>query len=240
MRQVPRKTIGQALADLAAEFPDDDIKESKLRFLESEGLIHPERTPAGYRKYSVEDMERLRYIIRAQREHYLPLKVIKEHLEAMDRGLEPPSLPGAPVVPAGVLGESQAAADLVRTDRSDVRISRRELVKTAEISDEMLDELEAYGLVRLRPGARHYDSDALVVAKAAGALAQYGIEPRHLRSFKTASEREVSLVEQVVTPIRRSREAGAEGRAAEAADEIAALSLRLHAALVRAGLRGLR
>lgn len=237
---MPRKTIGQALADLAAEFPEDDIKESKLRFLESEGLIHPERTPAGYRKYSVEDMERLRYIIRAQREHYLPLKVIREHLDALDRGLEAPSLPGAPVVPQGVLGESQAAADLVRSDRNDVRISRRELVKTAGITEEALDQLEAYGLVRIRPGTRHYDSDALVVAKAAGELAAFGIEPRHLRSHKTAADREVSLVEQVVTPIRRSREDGAQGRAAEAADEIAALSLRLHAALVRAGLRSLR
>jgi DNA-binding transcriptional MerR regulator len=83
----PRKTIGQALADLRAEFPDADIKESKVRFLEAEGLVEPERTPSGYRKYSTEDMERLRYIIRMQREHYLPLKVIKEHLEAMDRGL---------------------------------------------------------------------------------------------------------------------------------------------------------
>ncbi|HET9501116.1 MAG TPA: MerR family transcriptional regulator [Marmoricola sp.] len=240
MRQVPRKTIGQALADLAAEFPEDDIKESKLRFLESEGLIHPERTPAGYRKYSVEDMERLRYIIRAQREHYLPLKVIREHLDALDRGLEPPSLPGAPVVPQGALGESQAAADLVRSDRNDVRISRRELVKTAGISEDMLDQLEAYGLVRLRVGARHYDADALIVAKAAAELSAFGIEPRHLRSYRTAADREVGLVEQVVTPLRRSREDGAHGRAAAAADEIAALSLRLHAALVRTGLRTLR
>ena len=105
MRQSARKSIGQALADLSAEFPEEEIKESKLRFLESEGLVEPERTPSGYRKYSVEDMERLRYIIRAQREHYLPLKVIKEHLDAIDRGLEPPAPNGSPVVPTGVLGE---------------------------------------------------------------------------------------------------------------------------------------
>lgn len=240
-RPVPRKTIGQALAELSQEFPEDDIKESKLRFLETEGLIHPERTPAGYRKYSVEDMERLRYIIRAQREQYLPLKVIKEHLEAMDRGLEPPSVAnGAPTVPAGALGEAQAASDLARTDRSDVRISRRELIKTAEITEEILDQLETYGLVRLRAGSKHYDADALVVAKVCGGLGAYGIEPRHLRSFKTAADREVGLVEQVVTPIRRSREEGATGRAAQATEEIAALALRLHAALVRTGLRSLR
>ncbi|MGO4257586.1 transcriptional regulator FtsR [Marmoricola sp. RAF53] len=240
MRQTARKSIGQALADLTAEFPDEDIKESKLRFLESEGLVEPERTPSGYRKYSVEDMERLRYIIRAQREHYLPLKVIKEHLDAIDRGLQPPAPGGSPTVPAGTLGDAGISADLLRGDRGDVRISRRELVKTAEITEELLTQLEGFGLVRTRPGTKHYDSDAVVVAKAAGELAAFGIEPRHLRAFKTAADREVGLVEQVVAPIRRSREDGAEGRAAQAMDDIALLSLRLHATLVRAGLRSLR
>lgn len=237
MRQSARKSIGQALADLSAEFPEEDIKESKLRFLESEGLVEPERTPSGYRKYSVDDMERLRYIIRAQREHYLPLKVIKEHLDAIDRGLEPPSLPGGPTVPTGKL---DSAVDLLRGDRSDVRISRRELVKTANISEELLVQLEGFGLVRTRTGSKHYDADAVVVATAAGELAAFGIEPRHLRAFKTAADREIGLVEQIVSPIRRSREDGAEGRAAQAIDEIAALSLRLHATLVRTGLRSLR
>ena len=238
MRQAtPRKTIGQALADLRAEFPDADIKESKVRFLEAEGLVEPERTPSGYRKYSTEDMERLRYIIRMQREHYLPLKVIKEHLEAMDRGLEPPLEGGSPTVPRVVLADGSPGPEAYRGDRSDVRISRRELVKTAEIPEALLDQLEAFGLVRTRSGTKHYDGDALVIAKAAGELAAFGIEPRHLRAFKTAADREVGLVEQVVAPIRRSRERGAEGRAAQAIEEIAALSVRLHAALVKAGLR---
>ncbi|MCZ4497750.1 MAG: MerR family transcriptional regulator [Marmoricola sp.] len=237
MRQSARKSIGQALADLSAEFPEEDIKESKLRFLESEGLVEPERTPSGYRKYSVEDMERLRYIIRAQREHYLPLKVIREHLEAIDRGLEPPALPGGPTVPSGQYGD---AADLLRGDRSDVRVSRRELVKTASITEELLVQLEGFGLVQTRPGSKHFDADAVVIAQAAGELAAFGIEPRHLRAFKTAADREVGLVEQIVSPIRRSREDGAEGRAAQAVDDIAGLSLRLHATLVRSGLRSLR
>jgi DNA-binding transcriptional MerR regulator len=240
LRQAARKSIGQALAELTAEFPDEDIKESKLRFLEAEGLVEPERTPSGYRKYSTKDMERLRYIIRAQREHYLPLKVIKEHLDAMDRGLEPPALNGSPTVPAGVFGETSAAAELLRSDRGDIRMSRRELVKTAEITEELLQQLEDFGLVRTRTGSKHYDGDAYVVARTAGELAAFGIEPRHLRAFRTAADREVGLVEQVVTPIRRSREDGAEGRAAQAIDEIAALSLRLHATLVRAGLRTMR
>jgi DNA-binding transcriptional MerR regulator len=240
LRQAARKSIGQALAELTAEFPDEDIKESKLRFLEAEGLVEPERTPSGYRKYSTEDMERLRYIIRMQREHYLPLRVIREHLDAMDRGVEPPKV-SAGSTAQGVVGEGAAAAELLRNDHSDARFSRRELVKRAEITEELLDQLETFGLIHTRAGSRqHYDSDALTVARTVGALAAFGIEPRHLRAFKSAADREVGLVEQVVTPIRRSREDGAEGRAAEAMDEIAALSLRLHATLVRSGLRTLR
>lgn len=236
-----RKSIGQALAELVAEFPDVDIKESKLRFLETEGLVEPERTPSGYRKYSVKDMERLRYIIRAQREQYLPLKVIKEHLEAIDRGLEPPSLNGQPVVPHVVLvGDGTPVAETFRAAPHDVRISRKELIKTAEITEELLSQLEQFGLVRLRSGARYYDSDAVQIARAAGELASFGFEPRHLRAFKTAADREVGLVEQIATPIRRSREDGAEGRADQAIEEMAALSVRLHAALVKSGLRSLR
>jgi len=239
-QKVGRITIGQAVADLKAEFPDADIKESKIRHLENEGLVEPERTPSGYRKYSVEDMEKLRYIIRAQREHYLPLKVIKEHLDALDRGLEPPPVSGSPSIPGGLLANPAPGVESLLASSSDVRISRRELVKTAEITEETLDALENFGLVRPRAGSKHYDADSLVIAKVAGELAAYGIEPRHLRAFKTAADREVGLMEQVISPIRRSREDGAEGRAAQTIDEMAVLSVRLHAALVKAGLRSLR
>ena len=240
MRQAARITIGQAVADLKAEFPDVDIKESKIRHLENEGLIAPERTPSGYRKYSVTDMEKLRYIIRAQREHYLPLRVIKEHLDALDRGLEPPAASGSPSVPVGLLANPAPGVESLLSQSADVRISRRELVKTAGITEEILDQLESFGLVRTRTGSRHYDADALVIAKVAGELSSYGIEPRHLRAFKNAADREVGLVEQIVSPIRRSREDGAAGRAAQTMDEMAVLSVRLHAALVKAGLRSLR
>ena len=241
MRQAARITIGQAVADLKAEFPDVDIKESKIRHLENEGLVEPERTPSGYRKYSVEDMEKLRYIIRAQREHYLPLKVIKEHLDALDRGLEPPPSSGSPSIPQGLLSNPAPGVEtLLSAGAPDVRISRRELVKTAEITEELLDQLESFGLVKPRTGSKHYDADALVIAKVAGEMSAYGLEPRHLRQFKTAADREVGLVEQVVAPIRRSREDGAEGRAAQTMDELAVLSVRLHAVLVESGLRSLR
>ena len=237
MRQAARITIGQAVADLKAEFPDVDIKESKIRHLENEGLVEPERTPSGYRKYSVSDMEKLRYIIRAQREHYLPLKVIREHLDALDRGLEPPAPSGAPSIPGSLMANPAPGAESLLSHAPDVRISRRELVKTAEITEDLLEQLENFGLVRTRPGSKHYDADALMIAKVAGEMAAYGLEPRHLRAFRTAAEREVGLVEQVVSPIRRSRENGAEGRAAQTMDEMAVLSIRLHAALVKAGLR---
>lgn len=239
--QAARRTIGQAIADLKADFPDEEIRESRIRFLEAEGLIKPERTPSGYRKFSTGDMDRLRYIITMQREFHLPLKVIQEHLDAMDRGLEPPAVYGGPQVPSVALaGDGTPTPESFRAKPSDVRISRKELIKTAGISEELLDQLETYGLVRVRSGTRHYDSDAVLVAKTAGELASFGLEPRHLRAFRTAAEREVGLVEQVVSPIRRSREDGAEGRAKQAIDEIAALSVRLHATLVRSGLRSLR
>lgn len=236
-----RKNIGEVLADLRAEFPEEDIKAPKLRFLEAEGLIKPERTASGYRKYSVQDMERLRYIITMQREHYMPLRVIREHLDAIDRGLQSPLANPSPMAPqVRIAPDGTPDAESYRAERTDLRISRKELLKTAGISEELLEQLEGFGLIKLRTGARHYDSDALAVAKTAGELAAFGFEPRHLRSFKTAADREVGMIEQLVTAIRRSREDGAEGRASQAIDEVAALSVRLHAALVKAGLRSLR
>jgi DNA-binding transcriptional MerR regulator len=227
--------IGQVLDLLRSDFPGISIP--KIRFLEDKGLIAPERTPAGYRKFAPEDIERLRYVLRMQRDHYLPLKVIGEHLEAMDRGLEPPPIESVvPTVPRVALaGDGLPSADSF-SRRSDLRLSRKELIKTAEIDEDLLAALETYGLIKARPGTGHYDSDDLVIAKTAAELADFGIEPRHLRAFKAAADREVGLVEQVVQPIRRSRDAGASARADEAVTEIAALTVKLHATLVKAGL----
>ncbi len=233
-----RISIGEVLEQLRPDFPGLNI--SKIRYLESEGLVEPERTPSGYRKFSARDVERLRYVLTAQREHYLPLKVIREHLDAMDRGLEPPELaPTGPQVPRVVLsGDGMPSPEAFAAGGPELRLSRRELVETAGIDEELLDQLVGFGMVRMRPGSKHFDGDALVVAKAAGELATYGLEPRHLRAFKTAADREVGLLEQVVEPIRRQRDAGAQARADEAVRDIAALSVKLHASLVKAGLRG--
>lgn len=229
-------SIGEVLGQLRPDFPDVTI--SKIRFLEAEGLVEPERTPSGYRKFSHNDVQRLRYVLTAQRDRYLPLRVIKEHLEALDRGLEPPTeAGGGPRVPL-----SLAAADGVPgpgafgRESSEVRLSRKELLEAADLDDDALAQLEQYGLVVARPGGKHFDGNALVIAQTVGQMARFGIEARHLRSFKAAADREVGLVEQVVTPLVRQRNPEARARADEVVRELASLSVRLHAALVKGGL----
>jgi DNA-binding transcriptional MerR regulator len=228
--------IGEVLDRLRPDFPGITIP--KIRFLEDKGLIKPDRTPAGYRKFTAEDVERLRYILRMQRDHYLPLRVIGEHLDAIDRGLEPPPIEAVvPTVPKVALAADGLPSPESFSRADDVRLSRKELLKIAEVSEALLDQLEQYGLIVPRTGTGHYDTDALVVARSARELADFGFEPRHLRAFKTAADREIGLVEQVVAPLRRGRDAAARARAEEAVSEIAALSVRLHATLVKTGLR---
>ena len=229
-------SIGEVLSQLRSDFPDITI--SKIRFLEAEGLVEPERTSSGYRKFSREDLSRLRYVLSAQRDHYLPLRVIKEHLDAIDRGLEPPALGGSgPKVPrALVAAEGLPGPDAFLPEVSEIRLSKRELLDAAGLQPEQLEQLEQYGLLGPRSGGSHYDGNALVVAKTVAEMARFGIEARHLRPFKAAAEREIGLVEQVVTPLVRQRNPEARARAEEVARELAALSVKLHATLVRAGL----
>ena len=229
-------SIGEVLGQLRPDFADITI--SKIRFLEAEGLVEPERTSSGYRKFSREDVARLRYVLSAQRDHYLPLRVIKEHLDAIDRGLEPPALNGTgPKVPrALVAAEGLPGPDAFLPDVSEIRLSKRELIDAAGLEPERLETLEQYGLLAPIPGTSHYDGNALAVAKTVAEMARFGIEARHLRPFKSAAEREIGLVEQVVTPLVRQRNPEARARAEEVARELAALSVKLHATLVRAGL----
>jgi DNA-binding transcriptional MerR regulator len=228
--------IGEVLDRLRPDFPGITIP--KIRFLEDKGLIKPERTPAGYRKFATDDVDRLRYILRMQRDHYLPLKVIGEHLDAIDRGLEPPPIEAVvPTVPKVALAADGLPSPASFSRRDSVRLSRRELIKIAEVSEELLDQLEQYALIVPKAGTGHYDTDALVIAQTARELADFGFEPRHLRAFKTAADREVGLVEQVVAPHKRGKDAAAKARADDAVTEIAALSVRLHATLVNTGLR---
>ncbi|WP_030453593.1 MerR family transcriptional regulator [Herbidospora cretacea] len=203
-------SIGEVLAQLQGEFPDVTI--SKIRFLEGEGLIEPERSPSGYRKFTPGDVERLRFILTAQRDRYLPLRVIKDQL---DESARPRAVDAEPV---------------------SVRFSREELLAAAEIDDETLAELEDYGLIT--PTARLYDEAALEIARSVGALAAFGLHARHLRAVKAAAEREAGLVEQAVAPLLRRRAPGSVDRAGESAREISGLLLRIHAALLEGAVRG--
>ncbi|MEN8674707.1 MerR family transcriptional regulator [Nocardioides sp.] len=229
-------TIGQVLDLLRPDF--DSITIPKIRFLEDKGLIKPERTAAGYRKFSTGDVDRLRYVLTMQRDHYLPLRVIGEHLDALDRGLEPPPIePVVPTVPTVTLSSDGLPSPESFARRDNVRLSRKELIKIAGIDEDLLASLEQFGLVTSRSGTGHFDTDALVIAQTARELANFGLEPRHLRAFRAAADREVGLVEQVVAPLARGRDAAAGARAEDAMSQIAALSVRLHATLVKAGLR---
>jgi len=223
-------SIGEVLNQLRAEFPDTSI--SKLRFLEAEGLVEPRRTAAGYRKYSWDDVARLRFVLTAQRDQYLPLRVIREQLAARE-----PSVASArpALVAVGRDGEvPQRAAGEAGTGGT--RISRADLVRRSGLDAATLTEVERLGLiVAVAPG--WYDTDALAVAGAVAGLAGYGLEPRHLRGFRSAADREVGLFAQLVSPLARQNDPAARARAAEAARELVGLSQRLHAALVRVGLR---
>ncbi len=230
-------SIGAVLAALRPEFPDVTI--SKIRFLESEGLIAPRRTASGYRQFTSADVTRLRFVLAAQRDRYLPLKVIKEQLDAMDLGLRSPTVtaltPRAAAAGDPVADGMPTAADFAAGP--ELRMTREELLADAGISAAVLAELEQHGLIR--PGAAgFYDADSALVARTVRALTEYGLEPRHLRSFRAAADREVGLLAQIVTPLARQRDPDARERADEVVRELAALTVRLHAQLVKAGLRG--
>ncbi len=226
--------IGEVLARLSTEFPDITI--SKIRFLESEGLIEPARSPAGYRQFADSDVERLRFILTAQRDQYLPLRVIKEQLAGTGSAAAAGPAAAGHLAAAGPPGGA-GTGDVGTGDAAGsgaVLLSRRELLKAAGIDEEQLAELEAFGLLR-RTG-RQYGQDALAVAAAVGALAVYGVQARHLRAVRAAAERETSLIEQVIAPTLRQRNPSAREHASRTARDIAALCLRLHAALVENAL----
>jgi DNA-binding transcriptional MerR regulator len=217
-------SIGEVLAELRPEFPDTTI--SKLRFLEAEGLVEPERTAAGYRKYSWRDVDRLRFVLTAQRDRYLPLRVIRKELAARDEGADlAPRRPTLVAVP-----------DEPAPPPADALVSRADLIERSGIDPASLTELEELGMVTPRT-AGWYDPDALVIAAAVAGLCSYGLEVRHLRGYKAAADRDVGLFAQLVGPLARQNDPAARARAAAAAQELTGLAQQLRAALVRVGLR---
>lgn len=199
--------IGQVLDELSPEFPD--VSPSKIRFLEAEGLIQPLRSSSGYRRFSSADIQRLRFILTAQRDEYLPLRVIKERLDALD----------------GTASDGTAGAV------PPVAMTRSELLAAAGAAEELLAELEDYGLIRR---ARSYGTQTLSILRSAVHLREYGVQPRHLRVIKAAADRETALVEQAVAPLARQK--GSREPALRAAEDLAAHIAALHAILTADGL----
>jgi len=223
-------TIGEVLNQVRSEF--DDISISKIRFLEAEGLIVPSRTKSGYRKFSSADVDKLRYILRMQRDHYLPLKVIKEHIEAIDRGLKPEIDDiDKPKVPSALVDLNQLGIK-----KSNIRVTREELIANTSITDQDLKESEDYGLIKVLADKRHYDDIAVKTARVIAALSGFGLEPRHLKFLKSGSDRESSLIKQVASPMSRSKRPDAGEQALEMMREISNLTNQLHFILVSSTL----
>ena len=228
-QHTPRLTIGEVLAVLRDDFPDVTI--SKIRYLESEDLVHPQRTPSGYRKFSRADVSRLRYVLAAQRDQYLPLRVIKEHLEALDRGEPLPAAAGPGSVPPPPAAEGD-------DDNGIPPLTPEQFARAAGLEPEQLADCVQFGLLATDADGRHPAAD-LPVARAAAGLARHGIEPRHLRVYRSGVEREAGLVKQLVAPVLRARSEEARTRATEKLRELATLSAQLHTALLEARLRDL-
>lgn len=233
--ELSRLGIGKVIDELRSEFPDLSI--TKIRYLESEGLIAPERTPSGYRKFSYSDVERLRFILRLQRDKFWPLKNIRQILEDMDRGVVPPEeINGAVSVPSLLLGvDGLPTAATFSEGRSQIRLSREELLESAGITPDLLDQIEQYGLITRRTSQSYYNGNDLIVASVVADLADHGLEPRHLKIFRTAADREIGLFDQIVSPVAKQHD---KAKTAELTATIAALSVRLHTVLVKDGLSG--
>ncbi len=232
-------SIGEVLSLLQEEFPDVTI--SKIRFLESQGLLDPERTPSGYRKFYEPDVERLRWILRQQRENFLPLKVIKGRLEEAGEHAVPQEQPRLAAVAAPHTPVPDAAPTAMDPGPTSVSMTADELASAAGIGRDTLADLERFGLVagRVVGQSTLYDDDALLVAQVAAAFLRHGVEPRHLRMYKVAVDREAAFLEQIVTPVLKQRNPAARRQAVEAVEELTVLGQRLRASLLRTALQGL-
>ncbi|MCE5288485.1 MAG: MerR family transcriptional regulator [Nocardiaceae bacterium] len=223
-------SIGTVLEILRPNFPDITI--SKIRFLEAEGLVTPERTPSGYRRFSAADCDRLRFVLSAQRDQYLPLKVIKEQLEAIDSGVA--SLGAAQHQARSPRRLGLVAPEEFRASEP-TRLSRKDLLAKANCEDTFLSELIKSGLV-VPSKSGYFDDSAVTLIETAKAMCEFGLEVRHLRAYRLAADREAALIAQVAGPVANRKDVGARDRAQELASELAALSLTLHTCLVKSAV----
>jgi DNA-binding transcriptional MerR regulator len=220
------RSIGAILPLLKVDFPDTSI--SKIRFLEQEGLLSPERAPSGYRRYSPDDIERLRYILTMQRDYFMPLKVIRERLDKLDAGVEPPPID----TPDGIADVAEPVArpeeddNDVSAQRKAIKLTKRELIQLSGLSEASFVELERQRMITLRHGTLHYGREALMICVCARKLQAYGMDIRYLLAIKQAAEREAGLVEQSMSPLRRNPQAG------DILQDIANLVIQAHAAMM--------
>jgi DNA-binding transcriptional MerR regulator len=225
-------SIGAVLDLLRGDFPDVTI--SKIRFLEAEGLITPERTASGYRRFTAYDCARLRFVLTAQRDQYLPLKVIKAQLDAQLDG-ELPQTGSGYGVPRLVSVDSQSGGAFDES-ATQVRLRREDLLARSGIDAGLLTELIKAGVIK--PGtAGFFDEHSVVIAQCARALTEYGVEPRHLRAFRSAADRQSDLIAQIAGPVVKAGKAGARDRADDLAREVAALAITLHTSLIKSAVR---
>jgi DNA-binding transcriptional MerR regulator len=227
------QSIGEVLVSVKAEFPDITI--SKIRFLEAEGLIEPERTPSGYRKFYVEDVERLKSILRMQRDEYLPLKVIKERLLKGDddEGVDEEG------VPSGGESESSGAGDDLAEAPTGLQMSLEEMSAATGVERDRIKELESYGLVCSHgpDGAKYYDGDDYILLSIVKDFFRFGVEPRHLTMYKHFEEREAAFFETLVMPQLRQRNPDARRQATTSLTDLAKASRKLKQAMLRTNLR---
>lgn len=225
-------SIGEVLDSVRSEFPDVSI--SKIRFLESEGLIEPKRTESGYRMFYEPDVARLRFILQLQRDHFLPLKVIRERLaEADGNGGLMPQVPALPMVEETEEKSSSSAVNL-----QGASLTKEELRKAAGLSQAQLKELEDFNLVAPSDGGS-YDENDLMVAKAARRFFEYGVQARHLKMYRQFADREAAFFEQIVTPVARRKDPQGQADAARSLGELAGLAKQMKEAALRASLREL-
>lgn len=226
-------SIGEVLEGLKGDFPDISI--SKIRFLESEGLIEPERTGSGYRKFFDKDVQQLRYILALQRDHFLPLKVIKERIRT---GAPPPAAPADPAPPpAGASRTPQTSTSTAAPDLTGVQMDGKELLKASGLTEDELSDLEEYGI--LESGKTVYDEDDLVIAKAAKGFFDHGVQARHLRLYRQTTEREAAFIEQLLAPVAMRKDPQGLKQAGEDATKLAQLSRSLRDAMLRANVKSL-
>ncbi len=221
------RSIGEVIATLKSEFPDVTI--SKIRFLESQGLVAPERKPSGYRMFSDADMARLKYILREQKQHFLPLKVIKERLESSP-------LPSATVASNGA--ESTTPGDDGPVPGQ--MLDEGQLAGVSGLTVSQLQELEKSGFLRSeRTGQRAwYDDRAVTMANLAARFFALGVEVRHLRFYKTAAEREADLYKQLSVAPRDQRNTTARMEYEARIEELGSLGAQMRAELLRSAMEG--